>query len=65
MLREAGELEQGSKAVKEETARAHTLTRCQDEVEKAYTKADYRTVSIGCVCVCKYRVCVCVCLGVL
>ncbi|XP_063854233.1 dnaJ homolog subfamily C member 7-like isoform X1 [Scylla paramamosain] len=43
VLREAGELEAGSKAVKDEVSRAQALIRYQDEIEKAFGKGDYRT----------------------
>ncbi|XP_045119494.1 uncharacterized protein LOC123509333 [Portunus trituberculatus] len=43
VLREAGELEAGSKAVKDEIGRAQGLIKCQEEIEKAFNKGDYRT----------------------
>ncbi|KAG0726465.1 DnaJ subfamily C member 7 [Chionoecetes opilio] len=44
VLREAGEVGGGSQGgVREETARAMSLIKCQEEIEKAYGKEDYRT----------------------
>nr|XP_053632479.1 uncharacterized protein LOC128688606 [Cherax quadricarinatus] len=43
VLRQASELEPNNKAIREETTKAQSLIRCQEEVEKAKAKADYRT----------------------
>lgn len=45
MLRQAGELEPNNKAIRDEINNAQALIRCNDEIEKATTKGDYRTVS--------------------
>nr|XP_045599987.1 dnaJ homolog subfamily C member 7-like [Procambarus clarkii] len=43
VLRQANELEPNNKALREETSKAQSLVRCQEEVVKATAKADYRT----------------------
>ena len=45
VLRQAAELEAGSRAVRDETANAQALLRCTDETAIAKAKGDYRTVS--------------------
>lgn len=43
VLRQAGELEPNNKAIRDEINNAQALIRCNDEIEKATTKGDYRT----------------------